>query len=180
MTDIVQNGGADGERERLAAEANEVQQDIVRGIKAVHSAWLFVAAKAYRFMEGRMWERLGFESQNEWLASPEVEQARSHMMAITRVYRELVVDRGVPVEQLQGVSIRKLEIGLPAIEKGDPWPDVVADARTLTRPDMEKRYRQPGGTRAPLNAAAEPDCQSCPMCGSWVEKDKIPVEERAS
>lgn len=178
-----ENGELVGEeeaREELVSEATQLQGEIVRGVQAVHTAWLYVAAKVHRFMEGEMWRRLGYASQNEWLASPEIDKSRSTVLMRARVYRELVVDRGVPVDALKGVDLKKIEIGLAAIAGGEHWQTVVADAKALTRPDMQKQYRQPGGRQAPIAPESEPECQSCPMCGSWVEKDRIPEEERAA
>lgn len=171
----------DGEsREALAERARKVEADIVKGCRAVRTfGGVYLAGKFHEFLEGRMWEPLGYESQGEFLASPDIELGTSTVKNMVTVYRSLVVDRGVDPKALEGVDLRKVQYALPAVSSGDVlWQDAIAAARTLTRDDMKRRFS--GDPNARLDAEAEPERVTCPRCGSFVEAGRIENLEDAA
>lgn len=162
------------ERRDTVDAAHRVEQEIVKGCKLARSALTYLAPRLLRFYEERMWEALGYDSMNQFLASPEIELSPSYVKAISYTYRDLVVHRGVPAQELEGVDLRKLQYALPAVKSGDvKWQEAVSDARALSRPDMQDRYSGRRKPNAPLDADAEPERQTCPTCGSWVETERL-------
>lgn len=169
---MAERGEVVDERAELAKRARKVEEDIVRARLAINTAGMFLAGKLYEFIEGRMFEPLGYETQNEWLASPHIELKRTQVLRLTRVHRTLCVERNVPPAELEGVSPDKLDVTLDAIKSGAvTWQDAVADAKTLGRRDMRERYR--GDPNARLDANAEPEREQCPTCGTWVLAEKL-------
>jgi hypothetical protein len=157
---------------QLIDRAHRVESEIVKGCKAVRTAWVFLAKYLHEFTEQRMWELLSYESIGEWLASPEIELSEGHVHKLVRVYRELVVERKVPPAALEGIDLAKAQTVLPAIREGEvSWKDALDDTRSLTRGDLEEEYAR--GRNKPLDAEDEPERARCPTCRSWVKKDQI-------
>lgn len=145
----------------------------MRARLAINTAGMFLAGKLYEFVEGRMFEPLGYETQAEWLASPHIELKRTQVLLLTRVHRTLVVERNVRASELEGVSPDKLDLALDAIKAGAvPWQDALADAKALGYRDMRERYRS-GDPNAPLDAEVEPERKQCPTCNTWVLAEKL-------
>lgn len=134
-----------------------------------------MAGRLCEFVDGRMYEVLGYETQEEWLAGPEIELQKSQVAKMVRVYRAIVLEREVQHAALEGVDLDKLDYALPAIKAGKvAWQDAVADAKNLGRRDMRERYRGDGvGLDDGLDAEREPVKIRCDHCGSWVPPDRL-------
>lgn len=167
-----QPNGKGEQLEALAAEAREVEKQIIRALSATRSAGWITAKHMHRFFDERMYERLGCESENEWLAGPDVGLSRGHVRNLLAAYRALVIERQVPMKELEGVDVRKVLVGLPALKKGKVTAkELISDARALARHDIEVRYSE--GTDAPIDPNREAARVQCEHCGSWVDADKL-------
>lgn len=166
------------EVEKLAARAHEVEQNIVKGARAMLAARVWMAGQLYAFFEERMWEVLGYDTEKQFFASPETETlSHGYARKLARAYRELVVERNIPVKELAGVDIEKVQAALPAVRAGKAeWKQVLSDAEVMPRHDFLKHYRD--GRDAPIDPSREPARVQCPTCQSWVDADK--VEEQAA
>lgn len=179
MSDLVRGNG-DGERERIAALARQVEQQLEQLGKEVREKLTEYAPRLLLVRDHRLWEVLGYDSMEQFLVSPHIDIKPSYAKALMGTYQALVVERDVPKEALVGLDFRRLQYALPAIRAGEVnWQEAVSDAQVLTRDDMARRYSpKGGGPRGRLNAAEEPPLVSCPMCGSTVKEDRLPGEER--
>lgn len=153
------------DQELIAARAHEVARRIVEGRRAIDTAGVMLGGLLHEFFEERMHEPLGYASQEEFLASPEVEIAPGTAKRMMRVYRGLVLERGVSPEELAGLGYTKLDVVLPALKAGSAsWEDARADVEALGKEDLVSRYR--GGERAAgFDAESEPALCKCGVCG---------------
>ena len=153
--------------------ARSVEARIVRTTSGIRRAWNLLAADLYEFHEQTMWQTLGYESLEEWLASPEVELGRRHVFGLIEVYRDLVINRQIDPEELGQADVTKVRAVLPAIKRGDvEVVDALADCEALSRSDLSEKYGK-GRPNERLDAEAEPEKTNCPRCGSWVDRERL-------
>lgn len=166
-------------REEIEQRAGEVDKQIVKIATVARGALTRLAPLLLEMYENRYWEVLDYDSMNQYLASPYIELSPSYAKALAYTYRDLVVVRDVPPKELDGIDVRKLQIGLWKVKEGrENWQDLIDDARRLSRSDMERSWGGKRSPRAALDATEEPERVPCPMCGSYVEAGRIPGEER--
>jgi hypothetical protein len=175
------NGAVSGElvsdQEERANRFHKLENELVRAATATRTAFVYMAKRLVEIQEERLWA-LEYDSWNQFLASPDIDIAPPTAKAMCGVYRTLVIERKVPEKELEGVDLRKLQTALPAIKTGEVrWQEGIADAKALSRKDMERNYKR--GRDAPLDAEEEPEMVPCPTCGSWVEESKVSEEEAA-
>lgn len=164
------------EQEDLATRAHETEAKIVKACQGIRTMGISLAKNLFEFNEEQMWRVLGYDSLNQFLAGPDIGLSKGHVMKLTRVYRELVVDRGVEMKELVGVDLEKVQFALPALKAGEVAPlDVISDARALNREDMQVHYQR--GRDAPLAAEEEPERATCPTCQSFVPVERLRGEE---
>jgi hypothetical protein len=122
-----------------------------------------------------------------YLMDPDVELERRYAYDLLAMHRQLIVDRGIDPSRLQELQISKVREVLPAIRRGMVTVDEgLADAASLTRPDLEERYRgkaSDGVTAGPdtssvVRTAAEPEWKRCPTCGGLTRVQPDPSREQ--
>jgi hypothetical protein len=144
--------------------ASVLDRDVRLACKVIRKAWIYLAGDLYEVKENQHWELLGCDSFEAWLADPEIDLHPRHAYRMVQVWRELVVDRGVPPEALETVEVTKASVVLPAIRAGKATAeDALADAAALSRSDLQERYS--GDLSAPLDAEQGAEFCSCPTCG---------------
>lgn len=150
--------------QRIVDRAHATAETIVEARAASRQNLWVLAAALHAFTEERMWAPLGFDTLEEWLASPEIELRRTHVFRLTRVYRSLVIERQVPPAELEGVDVTKADVVLAAVRDGrTDVSEALADARALTRKDLEAKY----GSADPSGGGEEPARVQCDACGSF-------------
>lgn len=177
--DMSANGG-DRQKalEEFGRRKHIAEEGMRRGVAMAATGMVVFARFAHAYIEDRLWEG-EYDSLAEALAQPGIRRSEKYTKDMASVYRTLVVERKVPFEELEGVDLRTLQIGLPALKEGKvPWQDILGDAKALGRDDMRRRYQDKRGPDAPLDATEEPPLTPCPMCGSIVKADRIPESER--
>lgn len=154
--------------------AHEVEKNIKTGCNAIRGLWFTLASYLYEFFEKKMWVSLGYETFNEWLATPEIDLGRTQVYALVEAYRELVVEREVDPEQLGALDVTKIAVVLPALRAGAvSLEEALSDCETLSRSDLREKYGQQlpektggeGGSKTP----AGPPLEECEQCGRMVE-----------
>lgn len=171
MTDLARRK-EQAERDKLVERVSKLHRSIAEGKRRIESDFWALAGDLYEFSEERGWEVLGLDSQNEWLASPEIELQRSQFHLLVGTYRKLVVERGVEPEQLEGVSPSKVAVALPAVEDGKlDVEEAIAQAKTLTRKDIIAEHRSDQSDPTQAEARTE-----CPVCRSIVPESAIRQE----
>lgn len=125
--------------------------------------WIHLAGDLYEAHTDRVWEVLGYDSFEAWLAQPEIDLNPRHVYRMVQVWRELVVERDVSPETLDAAEVTKVAVVLPALRAGKTTvEDALADCATLSRSDLQERYA--GNLQAPIAPEAE-DWHDCPDCG---------------
>lgn len=161
------------EAKELADRAHVVEAKIVKACQSIRTTGIYLAKYLSEFFAERYWMVLGYESQAAFLASPDIDLKERQALKLAAIYREVVVDRGVPEAELVGVDLEKIQKALPALKEGRAGVlDVVSDAKALSRSDMAVKYGD-GDPNARLDATQEPERKSCPTCGSYVEVERI-------
>jgi hypothetical protein len=179
MTDIVPTT-----TELQAKHAFEVEQRVHQLVKIIRQAWVELSADLYEFFDQRLWEHLGHDSFDAWLAAPEVEISRRWAYEYINLYRQLVVLQEVPPEDLYQLEPSKLQVVLPAVRRNQvPVKQALADVESLSRSDLRDRYVgqaaiSSGVGKAPditshLEATHEPDHVRCPTCGQRTTREVI-------
>lgn len=148
--------------ERRAKRAFNVEAKIKKGCSAIRAAWVALAGFLYEFQQEEMWRDLDHESFEAWLASPDIDLGRSQVYALIECYRELVLEREVPLDNLRGLEVSKVSQVLPAIRRGEVELDeAIADCESLSRLDLREKYRKANaaGTRSVKRL------EKCDLCG---------------
>jgi hypothetical protein len=168
LTDIVRRALTDASPE--VQEAYRLEQVICLIIGAMRVAWVEIAARLYQFAQIKGWESLGYETFHEWASSPSLgDIGVAHAYSLVETYREFVIERGIPEDELAAVPQSKLKAVLPAVRRGMvPARRALADAETLSRTDLRDAYA--GRSRIegdrPLDPEREPHWRTCEHCGS--------------
>lgn len=142
------------------AQAFDLEVDIVRHTAGQRRSWVLLAGRLHQFHTEKAWTLRACETFNTWLAQPEVSITRADAYAMIGAWRDLVLDRHVPVEDLEDLDLSKLAVVLPAIRAGKPVAEALADCRTLSRSDLRAEYQPVSGQQ---------DTERCPTCGQTVK-----------
>ena len=162
------------EREERAAKAFEIEARIKKNIAdSRHDLW-DLARNLYEFDEESGWSSLGYETQAEWLAQPEIGLSRRQFFRMTRMWRELVVYREIPVTRLAELDHSKIGIVMPAIEnagKGNKLKieNVLDDVETLGARDLRERYVQAPKPPAKSSSNGDGDDKTITLDGEPVQ-----------
>lgn len=144
--------------------ASVLDRDIRRCCQGIRRVWVHLAADLHEVHDNRAWEVLGYDSFEAWLADPEIDLHPRHVYRMIQVYRELVIDRKVPLGALETAEVTKVSVVLPALREGKvSAEEALSDAATLSRSDLQERYA--GDPSAPLDAGQEAELCQCPTCG---------------
>lgn len=139
MTDVERRSF---QRSPAAETAAAVDEQIRGTIRHMLGMWIRLAEGLHRFNRSKLWRDLGYQSFEAYLDEPELGIERRWAYDLISMYEQLVVQRGVPVEELAGVRSSKVREVLPAIRRGQVTVDeALADCRVLSRADLEVRYR---------------------------------------
>lgn len=156
--------------QEVVEHAASVEKRLRDAREAQRLSWVTLAGILYEFDEDDLWEPLGYESLNEWLAGPDVELTRKSFRDHVRIWRELVIERKVDWTDLAFVDFTKVRDALPFITSGRAQAkDVLSDAAVLTRSDLMEKYG--GDPNAPLAAENEPEPVKCPTCWRNAQND---------
>jgi hypothetical protein len=148
----------DEEREEKIQELNQLDQAIKAAIGQGRAAMWQLAKSLFEFNEEEGWVFLGYESQGEWLAQPEIGMSKRNYHRMVRLYRETVVMRKLPEATMALLEPSKVEIVLPAIESNKVKAAVaLEDAETLGVRDLREKYIGPQDTPSPNGKGKEKD-----------------------
>jgi hypothetical protein len=173
------------EAERLRASAFDLERRIKGAAKQVHESSWQLAAYLYEFAEAGGWALVGYDTLDEFLGQPDIAIKRSTFFSLTKVWRDLVVVKKLPVSDLKELEPTKVREVTPAIMRGEVTAeDALDDAEALSWRDLKKKYRpeqrgkhgQAPDDSTPLNAEDETVLQQCDRCGSWVDADVLASE----
>jgi len=152
------------EEEQLSEEELEVRRQncydlevtIKDAIGRGRAAMWELAKSLYEFNEEHGWTALGYDSQGEWLAQPEIGMSKRQFHRMVRIWNQTVVLRSIPEEDVIEIEPSKMEIVLPAIESNKKSVvEALEDARSLGVRDLREAYIGPQGTPTSDHEAEE-------------------------
>ena len=163
-------------QEVAAGRAFEVESRIKVRVRRIREEWVHLAADLYEFQQIDGWLALGHSSQEAWLADPEIDLrlSRTQVYRLLAAHQQLVIERGVSVEQLAAVDSSKVWEVLPAIRRNQvDAATALADCEVLGQTDLRDKYRPiPATSTAHVNdRPIEPDdfhYENCSECGQRV------------
>lgn len=171
----------------LVQEAFDLEQEIKAKAQTFREATWEVAEALDRFRSIRGWERLGYETLNEFLAQPDVGLSRAQFYKQARMWHDLVEHKKVPIAKLKEADPSKVAAAVPAIMANVvAAEDAIDDIKGLSFRDTQAKYSPSAIQRArnnddgtspidePLAAETEPQLMRCPMCGTYVPEDRLP------
>jgi len=146
--------------EERGARAQELEDQIVVGCRAIRGAWFQLASLLYEMNAGQHYQLLGHETFKSWLGTPEVSLSPTHAYALIGIYGEFVIEGGMFPDDLNAIEATKLAETLPALRSGViDMQTAIDDASMLSRSDLREKYRDP---KASLDAERErPICPNC-------------------
>jgi hypothetical protein len=162
-----------------AAAAYQVDQRIKKIVRNMKGLWLDLGAELYLFKQGRMWEKLGYESFSSYVADVDTDIEPRYAYSLAEMYEQLVIERGVDPERLKELNVSKVRTVLPAIRREQVTiEEGFSDAEALTKRDLELKYSgrassTPGrpSTSSKVETDNEPVWARCPTCGSRYQAD---------
>jgi hypothetical protein len=153
----------DEEQEARAEFCTDLEDKIKGNLNGVRTNLWDLAHHLYEFDQEEGWSALGYETQQEWLAQPEIGMTRSAYFALVRRHRELVVVRQLPPATLAELDPSKVDIVMAAIEHNrGKLEDILDDVKTLGARDLRDNYvknrkHAPRNTPGPQGGAVAAD-----------------------
>lgn len=119
-------------------QPNEFVRETVELVKSIETRFLELGARLYKIREERLWEG-SYYSFNEFLCELKLTPGNASILA--SVHKNYILDGGVKIEQLAGVSYSNLYEAIPLIEK-EGIESATAKAITLTRSEIKDEVRE--------------------------------------
>jgi hypothetical protein len=130
---------------------HELEVSIKDAIGRGRVAMWDLAKSLYVFNEEHGWSALGYETQGEWLAQPEIGMSKRQYHRMVRIWKETVITRAIPEADVIEIEPSKLEIVLPAIESNKTSVlEALEDARSMGVRDLRETYIGPQSAPTPL------------------------------
>jgi hypothetical protein len=154
-----------------AQEAFEAQEGIKQTIRRMRYQWAVLAGQLYDFHKRRLWEKLGYETVGDWMASPDIDLEYRQTYILIQVYREWVHKQGFSVEEVGRLNLSRLQVVTPAVQnRRISAKEAFADVESLSRTDLRERYQGLATIEQRLEATEEATYFTCPSCGSRVKR----------
>ena len=117
-----------------------LDEQVRTAVLDVRRAWWALAKALREFHNEHAWTTIGFETLDDYLASPEVQISRSTFFRLTEAYR-VFASRGVAPARLELLEVAKVSEVLPALAQSRVTVDqALADAGSLSRRDLRAKY----------------------------------------
>lgn len=159
------------EAKKLVRQAFALDRKAKASVSGANVAYWNLAEALYELSEIRGWELLGLDTVEEYLGQPELGLKRSTYFHAVRIWRDLVVVKGVDPERLAATSPAKIQEVVPTIMSGDVEVDrALDDAEALSKSDLRDQYAGPGGPDDNPKIKAR-----CPTCNSLVNAEVLDV-----
>ena len=130
------------EAQALVDAAFELERKIKTAARDFHTSWWELAEALYTFHEEGSWKLLDYDSLDAFLAQPDLGISRAHFFRMTKMWRDLVITKGIAPATLHAIEPSKAREVVPAIMRGEVKPsDALADATELSYSDVRFKYR---------------------------------------
>lgn len=162
-------------QEVAATKAFVLETQIVERVGAIRKEWAQLAQDLHSFHKGQCWEALGYETLEQWLASPHIEIGRRMFFLLVDTFRQLVLSEKMTLEALGHVDITKVQAVLPAIRRGQvEIGEALGDVAELPLRALREKYTDLRPLDAGPDRSIKPDefhYEKCSMCGSTLKLD---------
>ena len=152
-------------------KAFSMHRQLVELKKTVESSGLFMGKLLYEIQEQLLYETLGYDTFEQYLADPELSFKRATAFNLKKTYKQWVLDYGYEIGELGEVGFeRLLEAGKVATEETkEEW---LGKAKSLSRGDLFAEIQE-----NKVNVGGKPFLQMfrfrrCPLCNKWEILDK--------
>lgn len=151
-----------------AANAHERHERIRALRNLAEQTFLVLGEELYYFEAERQYTLLGYDTFEEYLASPEIDLSRSLAFRLKGIYETFVLRLKVHPDRLLEAGSTKLDKIRPVVD-ADNLDDWLARAVTLSRSDLD---RELDGKAPPPDYP--PDTMPCPACRGrgWVRTEE--------
>ena len=99
--------------------------------------WLKMAELLFENKKRRYFEILNYDTFEAYIAQEELGFTRRGVYRIMGIYKDLVLDRKVPLGHIADIDAHKLDMIRPQLPTGD-IDDLITKARTLSRSDLKE------------------------------------------
>jgi len=117
---------------------NEFVRETVELVKSIETRFLELGARLYKIREERLWEG-SYYSFNEFLCDLKLTPGNASILA--SVHKNYILDGGMEVENLAGISYSNLYEAIPLIEK-EGVTSAAVKAETLTRAEIKEEVQE--------------------------------------
>jgi len=151
-----------------ANRAFKLDQQLKHLKRTVEASGLVMGKILYEIQEDRLYEVLGYDTFEQYLADPELSFKRSTAYNLKKIYKQWVLEYGYSIDELQDVGYdRLLKAGKMATKKtADEW---LEKAKSLSRTDLEISTQE---AKEGKEFMPRPRLQKCPICKKWKNLDE--------
>lgn len=129
------------EQEAEARLCYGIHNNVVAALREGRASLWKLAEHLADFDEHAGWSRLGYDTKTAWLADPDVGLTQRTYRRLIRAWRVLHGRFGLDRPTLASLELSKVDIVLPAIEKGSrSLQDAIDDVQTLGARDLRETY----------------------------------------
>jgi|TARA_R100001530_G_scaffold116143_2_gene83185 hypothetical protein len=152
--------------EKDAKKVFEKHQSILEITRARNNTTLILGKFLHEMLEDNKYETISGEDTSfaSYLADPEVNISRSTAYRYVGIYRKFVLELGIPLEDLQGLDIIKLDKIQKVVNKKNvkKWLSEIA---VLSRSDLTRLIKYPDTD--PMKCDHKWSChkEKCDKCG---------------
>lgn len=138
--------------------ANKYHNEIVRTKYAINRNFLYLSRLLFDVANTKLYHTMGYDSMEEYIATPEVNIKRSWFYDLLRVYRQFVLQYEYTDERLLPIGISKLILLTRNKdvnkENVDDW---LATAETLSKSDLIRELNKEKEVDEPSHTSSKED-----------------------
>ena len=142
-------------------EAQKAHEELAAAVLVGREAMWKMAEACWRVNECHGWLKLGYDTQGEYLAQPEIHMSRRTFQRFHYVWNATVVTRHLDAPTLAHLDVTKVDIVLPAVTTAKvSIEDALSDAQVLGAHDLRDKYQgipSPADPPPPGENGAEPE-----------------------
>jgi len=143
---------------------NEFVRETVELVKSIETRFLELGARLYKIREERLWVG-SYYSFNEFLCDLKLTPGNASILA--SVHKNYVLDGGLEVQALAGISYSNLYEAIPLIEK-EGVTSAAVKAETLTRAEIKEEVQEKKLGVEHTHEIGEERWGVCP-CGKFIK-----------
>ena len=154
-------------------EAHKNFEKIVILVSDISLRWLFIGQLLWDNRDKSYWEKLGHESFNAFLASPELGLGQSTLYRFIHLYELYCLRLNLDPKDISDISYEKLYLIKDKVKINNK-EDWLAKARTLSQSDLMIEIKEHEENKGFKVKKDYPQFYRCRDCGKWrIEVDPL-------